>query len=112
CQNCGYGRSMNLHCECPAAGFCGRHQMKKSRSEHQKCQGTANTRDCGLKYWQAWERGEAGATAPADPILHPQGFCEGHQQQGISRIGTTLAEIIKRDAGGDAERICGDCLNE
>jgi len=41
------------------------------------CSGTSPTRDCGRKYWIAWEEGAFGATKPENPITEPNQFCEG-----------------------------------
>jgi 2-polyprenyl-3-methyl-5-hydroxy-6-metoxy-1,4-benzoquinol methylase len=69
---------VNPLCECPVAGFCKRHQMQKTIRQHQLCRGTAETVDCGRKYWLAWERGQSGATAPAVPVVDPPSFCNGN----------------------------------
>lgn len=67
---------MNQHCECPLAGYCSRHKIHKSLREHALCRGIADVSDGGLKYWLAWEQGKLGATAPKEPILSPQSFCD------------------------------------
>lgn len=93
---------MNPFCECPSTGFCNRHKKMKGAEQFARCQGTALTSDCGLKYWNAWEQGRAGATAPENPMLNPPGFCGGKPQQIIkykSSVGDMLAEIIKRETG-------------
>ncbi len=64
---------MNTHCQCTEPGYCQRHKMRKIGRMFQLCKGTANTPDCGFKYWRAWEMGQLGATAPNDPILEPWG---------------------------------------
>ena len=69
----------NPKCECECAGFCPRHQMDKTAREVELCQGIANTPDGGLKYWQAWERGELGATAPPNPDFSPRPFAEAQR---------------------------------
>ena len=66
---------MNPLCKCPGPGLCERHKVRKTAREYQLCSGTANTSDNGLKYWQAWESGKLGATAPDDPVMEPEGFC-------------------------------------
>lgn len=76
----------NPHCTCPVAGFCQRHQIEKGQREHALCQGVADTADCGRKYWLAWERGKLGATAPEEPVLKPEGFCEG-ERVAVSKAG-------------------------
>ncbi len=88
---------MNQHCECPIAGYCKRHQMQKGAEQHKRCQGTAGTRDCGLSYWNAWEQGKLGATAPEKPVLSPEHFCSRIVRR--SQVGTKLSEIIKRETG-------------
>lgn len=57
---------MNKYCECEIAGYCERHQLNKSKRKHELCSGQASTPDCGRSYFDAWERGELGATAPFD----------------------------------------------
>lgn len=74
----------------------------KGTEQHARCQGTASTPDCGLKYWNAWEQGRAGATAPKKPMLNPPGFCGKKPEHIIdykSSVGDMLAEIIKRETG-------------
>jgi len=90
----------NPFCECPVSGWCKRHQMTKGAERHKRCQGTASSRDCGLAYWNAWEQGRLGATAPVSPQLNPEGFC-GEPVTIRSNIGTLLHEIIKRETGVD-----------
>ena len=104
---------MNAHCECPIAGYCNRHKIKKATREHQLCSGVADSSDCGLKYWRAWEAGQLGATAPDNPVDTPSGFCNSGNVQPAamqhlkSRIGDELHAIIKRDTG--VEIPCADC---
>lgn len=62
---------MNPHCQCKEPGYCQRHKMQKVGRLYEFCQGTANTADCGFKYWRAWEMGQMGATAPDEPKLEP-----------------------------------------
>lgn len=96
---------MNPFCECTTTGFCKRHNKVKGAEQFARCQGTAGTPDCGLKYWNAWEEGRAGATAPDNPKLNPPGFCEGKNNQPAriveykSSVGDMLSEIIKRETG-------------
>lgn len=105
---------MNPHCECPVAGFCERHQKLKGPEQHKRCQGTAETHDCGLRYWNAWEQGRAGATAPPEPKLNPEGFCSHRPKQikvaDKSSVGNALAEIIKRETGKDIP--CPACAED
>jgi len=62
---------MNPHCECPVFGFCERHNREKNIREHELCKIIADTSDGGMKYWNAWEEGKLGATAPDKPVLNP-----------------------------------------
>ena len=73
----------NPLCECPIAGFCNRHKMYKTASDHQKCKGEASSADGGWKHWIAWERGLFGATGPANPVTNPVRFRQRdtHSQQ-------------------------------
>jgi len=104
---------MNPECKCPLSGYCNRHKINKNRRQHQLCKGEANTHDCGLKYWQAWEDGQLGATQPDNPIHLPDGFCgktrEGKPQKTpiVSRIGDELHAIIHRETGVVIP--CADC---
>ena len=96
---------MNPHCECPMSGYCTRHKMHKGPEQHKRCQGLSGTKDCGLKYWQAWEQGKCGATAPDSPVLEPETFCSKLVSR--SQVGTKLGEIIKRETG--VEIPCEQC---
>lgn len=103
---------MNELCTCPIASFCTRHQMTKGEIRFNKCKGTEESKDCGLAYWQAWERGELGATAPADPVLFPKGFCNDKikpkaPDSDKSSVGTNLHAIIFRETG--VEIPCDEC---
>lgn len=101
---------MNKLCECPAAGWCARHQKKKGPEQFKRCQGSTGDTARDLKYWNAWERGQAGATAPADPQIDPDGFGfePAADEMTVSTIGSQLHEIIKRETG--VEIPCPDCL--
>jgi hypothetical protein len=96
---------MNPFCECPVSGYCKRHQIVKGSERHKRCQGTGATPDGGLAYWNAWESGRLGATAPAQPQLNPAGFKS--TRRAVSSIGTRLSEIIKRETG--IEIPCAAC---
>lgn len=112
---------MNPHCECPVPGFCNRHKILKSPREHSFCHGTADTEDCGSKYFFAWERGELGATAPDEPVLKQDWDCDqpgnvpiARSQQpsqatknSISKIGDRLKAIIEHETG--AVIPCSEC---
>lgn len=102
---------MNKYCQCLAAGLCDRHGMMKGAELFARCRGTSARPDCGLSYWRAWERGQAGATiTPDDPILNPAGFCSEKTivvVTYLSSVGDKLAEIIKREIGKDIP--CSDC---
>jgi len=50
--------------------------MSKVGRLYSLCRGTANTKDCGYKYWQAWELGQLGATAVAEPKLVGDWDCD------------------------------------
>ena len=97
---------MNSHCLCLMAGYCERHQVRKGPAQFARCQGTAGGKDCGLSYWQAWESGQLGATAPGDPVFQPVGFC-GATPRDVSTIGTALKAIIRRETGIDIP--CEQC---
>ena len=64
----------NPHCECPLAGYCPRHKMEKNETLRTLCLGEGKSRDGGLLYWRAWEKGKLGATAPEVAIMDPEGF--------------------------------------
>ena len=103
---------MNEFCECPIAGYCTRHNIVKGEARFKSCKGTGHSKDCGLAYWQAWERGELGATAPDDPQMNPTGFCSQEtftlgKTSTKSSIGTKMHEIIFRETG--AEIPCAEC---
>lgn len=49
-------------CECPLAGYCDRHGMKKNEAQHTLCQ-------TSLRHFQMWDMGNGGATVTADPDL-------------------------------------------
>lgn len=105
---------MNELCKCDGAN-CIRHQMMKTRREREFCSGTADTSDNGLAYWQAWERGQAGATAPEKPELNPSGFgrASAHASEKTrsrSSVGTQLHRIIRRETGRDIP--CPVCQEE
>ena len=55
---------MNPDCKCPEAGYCPLHKMLKLGRMFKLCKGTAETPDCGKKYWNGWNRGRMGATIP------------------------------------------------
>jgi hypothetical protein len=95
---------MNHHCTCPEPGFCERHKMMKTQREWELCRGTAsNSPTCGKTYWLAWERGQIGATAPPDPVLDPEGFCDR-----AKGLGDTVAKAIKVATAGIVQP-CGGC---
>lgn len=103
---------MNEYCECEKAGYCNRHQMKKGKGQFERCKGIANTRDCGLKYWNKWEQGELGSVAPENPQINPEGFCDKQQllqqtQQVKSGPGTELIKIYQ-EAGVPSCSQCND----
>lgn len=98
---------MNSHCVCVMAGYCERHGIRKGPAQFARCQGTAGGKDCGLSYWQAWEAGQLGATAPEDPVFQPVGFC-GTTPEDVSTIGTALKAIIQRETG--IEIPCEQCV--
>lgn len=95
---------MNPACECPIAGFCKRHQIQKGDRSHKYCQGVG---DNAWKYWQAWEQGKLGATAPESPMLDRSQFGDGDPPDDLSTIGTALEAIFVRVTGLKIE--CPDC---
>lgn len=90
---------MNPHCVCVMAGHCERHGIRKGPAQFARCQGTAGGKDCGLSYWQAWELGELGATAPSEPMLQPEGFC-GAASENIANPVMKNTTTIKRKCCG------------
>lgn len=48
---------MNTLCECPIAGYCGRHRIHKTHREHELCRGLNCRAQQSARYWQAWEAG-------------------------------------------------------
>ena len=104
---------MNEHCTCPAAGFCDRHKKQKGPEQFARCKGISTQADCGLKYWNAWEQGKAGATAPENPTLNPPGFCSEKPIEIItykSSVGDELAAIIERETGKKIP--CDECAKD
>jgi hypothetical protein len=99
---------MNELCKCDGA-FCSRHQIAKTARERELCSGQAATADRGMKYWDAWEQGRLGATAPELPAISPPGFRGGLPKpvKAVSSIGTRLHAIIHRETG--AEIPCPEC---
>ena len=99
---------MNELCKCDGA-FCSRHQIAKTARERELCSGQAATADRGMKYWDAWEQGRLGATAPEMPAISPPGFRGGLPEpvKAVSSIGTHLHAIIHRETG--AEIPCPEC---
>lgn len=95
--NINNGVSMNPHCQCQLAGFCSRHQIPKGSELLKRCQGVAAIADCGLSFWNKWERGELGATAPANPILNPDGFCDKQktEQPGSIKLGDAVESALR-----------------
>ncbi len=89
---------MNNHCICEHAGFCKRHRINKTIREFELCKGVADTKDGGMKYWNAWEQGRLGATAPAEPVLNPDGFTkvrktvQTRKPQLCEHLGKVIAE--------------------
>lgn len=78
--------------------------MQKSRREWELCKGiAANSPTCGKTYWLAWEKGQIGATAPPDPVLEPEGFCDRGKG-----LGDTVAKAIKTATLGTVTP-CGGC---
>lgn len=60
---------MNPLCECPLAGYCGRHKVMKTSRQHELCRGVNCTPVQNAKYWDAWERGQmVGQTGPVENI--------------------------------------------
>lgn len=101
---------MNELCKCDLVGFCTRHKINKGQRSFDKCKGVEDSKDCGLSYWQAWEQGRLGATAPPEPVLYPSGFCDKKvfvQYGDKSSVGTNLHLIIFRETG--VEIPCDEC---
>ena len=81
--------------------------MQKGEQRFAHCKGVSGSHGCGVHYWNAWEQGKLGATAPADPQINPPGFCDKKRQPAVSSIGTKLAEIIQRETGHEIP--CSEC---
>jgi len=61
---------MNTHCQnCPADSVCKRHNIRKTKRQVELCKCVANTKDKGIKYWNAWEKGELGSKPTTPPII-------------------------------------------
>lgn len=100
----GMSECINKNCQCAeGGGWCERHKMKKTKREVELCKGIAKSPDSGKKYWIAWEQGKIGATAPENPILKPEGFCN----QGIG-LGDTVKGMISAASLGMIQP-CGGC---
>ena len=89
--------------------------MKKGEREFQLCKGTANTSDCGFKYWANWEQGFFGAGVVQDtPILTQDWECDGSTVTSYpSPIleQRTIAATMKCVHRGDEQReeVCPTC---
>ncbi len=94
----------NPFCECPLAWHCKRHLVQKGERSHQYCQGVG---DNAWKYWEAWEQGRIGATAPAVPMLDRDQFGDGYAADDESTIGTALRDIFVRVTAKEIE--CDEC---
>ena len=101
---------MNPFCVCDGPGQCSRHGIYKGDQRFAHCRGTSGSAGCGVAYWNAWEQGKLGATAPADPQLNPPGFCDKSAPLKISSIGTVLSRIIRSETG--IEIPCGECKQD
>jgi len=66
---------INPLCECPVAGYCQRHKVRKTIREHQLCRGQECSPAQSAKYWNAWEAG----TMPGQsaPVADRKDFKEG-----------------------------------
>jgi len=106
---------MNVHCKCPAAGFCERHGMMKGDELFARCKGISSA-PCAVQIdrWNAWEEGRALATIKQEnPILNPPGFCSERPVEIItytSSVGDNLAMIIKRETGKEIP--CDECARD
>jgi len=99
---------MNEHCKCEGPGYCERHQLHKGVREFQLCRGEAQSPDCGRKYWVAWESGKLGATAPQEPVLAPEGFCNRAEEFVSRGAGDRLSQLIKSATLGMVSE-CNGC---
>ena len=90
----------NKLCECPLAGFCSRHGIKKNARQHQICRGESCTPETTAKYWNAWERGEMDGQSA--PVESPTLFKEGHIQKSasVSLPGRPAVDPTRRHIGG------------
>jgi len=73
--------------------------MYKGEQRFAHCRGVSKSADCGLAFWNKWEQGQLGATAPANPQLNPAGFCDSLSEAPYSTIGDQLKAIIQRETG-------------
>lgn len=106
---------MNEHCQCPAAGFCQRHQMQKGPELFARCKGISSAPcEQQIARWNALEKGGAGAgVAQENPILNPPGFCSEKPVEIItykSSVGDQLAAIIERETGKKIP--CDECAKD
>lgn len=96
---------MNPLCEgCPVDSLCKRHKMYKSPTQINYCKGIANIWDGGLRYWNEWESGGSGATAPEDPQLNPGGF-EPSSTKLISSRKVVLGVISQAGVGTEVKKL-------
>lgn len=98
---------MNPHCVCKEPGDCPRHKMRKMGRFFTFCQGTANTADCGLKYWNAWEQGQLGATVPENTVINPPNFCGSRNT--LKRRSRGLGDRVAKVTQAVGIKPCGGC---
>ena len=102
----------NPLCECPVAGYCKRHKMTKSQTEHALCHGDRG--QSGWKYFVAWESGAMGATRPSNADTNPPPFeaVAGQPVTGCASCGgpVTRPSVVQRiaSAAEAAIRFVGD----
>ncbi len=73
-----------IRCECPAAGFCDRHQVAKGERMHELCDHPDHP-----AYWDAWEAG----------------YGPGQRSRGL---GDVVAKTIVAATDGRVKQ-CGGC---
>lgn len=94
----------NEFCQCPAAGWCARHQMHKTPHQHLMCKGEAPTSDRGWKYFVAWEKGMLGATPPENPQVNCPPFAKGSYSV-VVHVPQNPASIVENGL----KKTCGGC---
>lgn len=82
---------MAAECECVLAGFCNRHQMRKTQREVTICNGTASGLSCSKMqtYRDAWERPRIVKSGQSEPIIG-----SGREQKTTGNPGSELKKLL------------------